>query len=106
MSDIREMSEEVRVRLLTLRGCDYCEWLKSELGAAGITYVNIDADMFSKFADEIEEKFKTNHYPITFMDLGSKVVTIVPETSLDTTDALRTFNTIPELVGIIKSYMK
>lgn len=106
MSDIREMSEKVGVRVLTLKGCDYCEWLKSELDAAGITYVDIDANQFSKFSDEIEDKFKTNHYPITFIDLGDKVVTFVAETSLDTTDTLRTFNTIPELVGVIKSYIK
>ena len=33
-------------------------------------------------------------------------VTIVSETSLETSKTLRTFDTIPHLVGIIKSYIK
>lgn len=102
------MSNEskVGVRLLTLSDCDYCLWLKSELDGCGINYINIDADEFSDFADQIEAKFKTNTYPIVFIDLGTSIVTIVPEISLDTSNTLRTFNTIPELLGIIKSYIK
>lgn len=96
---------EVGVRLLTLSDCDYCAWLKSELDGCGIAYTNIDADQFSDFADQIEDKFKTEAYPIVFIDLGDKVVTIVPETKLETSDTLRTFDTIPELVNIIKEYI-
>ena len=51
--------ESINVRLLTLTGCDYCEWLKRELDNEGITYTNIDADMFSDFAESIENHFKT-----------------------------------------------
>lgn len=94
---------EVGVRLLTLSGCDYCMWLKSELDGCGIAYTDIDADQFSDFADQIENEFKTEAYPIVFIDLGTKVITIVPETELETSDTLHTFNTIPELVGIIKN---
>lgn len=103
------MSNEIKenkrgIRLLTLSDCDYCMWLKSELTGCGIAYVNIDADEFSEFADLIERKFKTYTYPIIFIDLGDKVITIVGETELDTSDTLRTFNNIPELVNIIKQY--
>jgi glutaredoxin len=98
-------NEKVGVRLLTLGDCDYCTWLKSELDGCGIAYTNIDADQFSDFADQIEDKFKTEVYPIVFIDLGDKVITIVPETKLDTSVTLRTFNTIPELVNIIKEYI-
>lgn len=94
-----------KVRLLTLGDCDYCVWLKSELDEQGITYDDIDANKFSDFADSIEQKFKTESYPIVFIDLGVKVITIVSETELDTSDTLRTFNTIPQLVGIIKQYI-
>lgn len=97
--------EKVGVRLLTLSDCDYCMWLKSELDGCGITYVNIDANEFSDFADEVENKFKVDTYPIVFIDLGVKIITIVPETSLETSDTLRTFDTIPQLVGIIKQYI-
>ena len=96
---------ELGVRLLTLSDCDYCNWLKSELDAEGISYDNIDADKFSDFADQVEQKFKTEAYPIVFIDIGVKIITIVPETELETSDTLLTFDTIPQLVGIIKRYI-
>ena len=96
---------ELGVRLLTLSDCDYCKWLKSELDAEGIAYDNIDADKFSDFADQVEQKFKTESYPIVFIDIGVKIITIVPETKLETSDTLLTFDTIPQLVGIIKRYI-
>ena len=105
-NEMNGMNGEVGVRLLTLEGCDYCNWLKSELDGQGISYTNIDARMFSDFSDEVEKKFKTESYPIVFIDLGSKVVIIVPETSLEESDTLRIFNSIPELTGMIKSYIK
>lgn len=96
----------IGVRLLTLSDCDYCMWLKSELDGAGISYDNIDADVFSDFADSVEQHFKTESYPIVFIEFPTKVITIVSETELETSEILRTFDTIPELVGIIKSYIK
>lgn len=99
------IESEVGIRLLTLSDCDYCIWLKSELDAQGIAYVNIDANEFSDFSDEVEKKFKTNSYPIVFIDLKIKIITIVSETELETSDTLHTFNTIPELIGIIKRYI-
>jgi len=96
---------EVGVRIMTLSWCDICQWLKSELDGCGIAYTNIDADQFSDFADKIEEKFKTEAYPIVFIEHNDKVITIVSETSLDTSDELLTFDSIPELVGIIKKYI-
>jgi glutaredoxin len=102
----REMREDGRVRLLTLEWCDTCMWLKSELNAAGISYADIDAEKFSDFADDIEDKFKTSTYPIIFLDLNDKVITIVAETDLATTDTLRTFDTVPQLVSMIKQIIK
>jgi len=96
---------EVGIRLLTLGDCDYCTWLKSELDAEGIAYDNIDAHQFSDFANKIEEKFKTEAYPIVLIDLGVKIITIVPETELENSDTLLTFDTIPQLVNIIKRYI-
>jgi hypothetical protein len=101
----RNENEKVGIRLLTLSGCDYCDWLKSELDGCGITYDNIDADQFSDFADKIEDKFQTESYPIVFLETKDKVITIVPETKLETSDTLLTFNTIPQLVGIIKKHI-
>ena len=97
---------EVEIRLLTLNGCDYCEWLKNELYREDISYTNIDAEAFPDFTNSIEDRLKTNSYPMVFIDLGPNVIAIVPETDLDTNETLRTFDTIPELIGIIKSYIK
>jgi len=93
------------VKLLTLSDCDYCMWLKSELDENGITYTNIDADQYPDLADNVENKFKTNAYPIVFIDLGVKTIIIVPETELETSDTLLTFDTIPQLISIIKRYI-
>mgnify|MGYP003335310250 CR=1 FL=1 len=100
------MNGEVGIRLLTLKDCDYCKWLKSELDGQGISYVDIDADENSDFSDNIENKLKTNSYPIVFIEIKSRIISIVPETDLATNEILRTFDSIPELIGIIKSYIK
>jgi hypothetical protein len=100
------MNGEVGVRIVTLSDCDYCSWLKSELDGCGINYTNIDANVFSDFSDTIEDRLKTDTYPMVFIDLGSSVIALVGETSLETNETLRTFDTIPHLVGIIKSYIK
>ena len=105
MSEIGK-KEEVGVRLLTLSDCDYCNWLKSELDEEGIIYTNINANEYDDFSTAIEQKIKTDTYPIVFIDLGLTVITIVGETSLETSNTLRTFDTIPQLVGIIKQYIK
>ena len=102
----RGMNGEVGVRLLTLSDCDYCMWLKSELDSYGISYVDIDANKFDEFSTSVEKEYKTDTYPIVFIETSSNVVVIVGETELDTTDKLRTFDTIPHLVTIIKKYIK
>ena len=99
-------NEEVGIRILTLSDCDYCKWLKSELDEEGIAYVDIDAIEHNDFSTAIEQKFKTEVYPIVFIDLGPSIVTIVGETDLETSTTLRTFDTIPHLIGIIKQYIK
>ena len=100
------MNGEVGVRIVTLSDCDYCMWLKNELDGCGINYTNIDAEMFTDFSDAIEDRLKTKTYPMVFIDLGPNVIALVGETSLETNETLRTFDTIPHLVGIIKSYIK
>ena len=96
---------EVGIRIMTLSWCDICTWLKSELDGCGIAYTNIDAEQFSDFADKVEDKFQTEAYPIVFIETKDKVITIVPETKLETSDILLTFDTIPQLVGIIKKHI-
>jgi glutaredoxin len=98
------MNEEVNIRLLTLNGCDYCTWLKSELDNEGIEYVNIDADVFSEFTESVETLYQTNHYPVVFIEYKDKVVALLSETRLEPSDNVRIFNTIPELIGMIKQY--
>ena len=100
------MNGEVGVRVLTLSECDYCIWLKSELDGCGIAYVDIDANKFDEFSTSVEKEYKTNRYPIVFIETKQDTIVIVGETELATTDKLRTFDTIPELVSIIKKYIK
>jgi glutaredoxin len=102
----RGMNGEVGVRVLTLSDCDYCIWLKSELDSCGIAYVDIDANKFDDFSDKVEQEYKTNRYPIVFIETKQDTIIILGETELATTDKLRTFDTIPELVSIIKKYIK
>jgi len=101
-----EMKEEIGIRIVTLKDCDYCKWLKDELDGCGINYTNIDANIFDDFSSAIEDRLKTDTYPMVFIDLGPNVIAIVGETSLETNETLRTFDSIPHLVGIIKSYIK
>jgi glutaredoxin len=96
---------KVGVRLLTLSGCNHCNLLKNGLDAEGITYTNIDADVYSAFADQVEFKFQTKLYPIVFLEVEENVITLLSETNLELSDEIRTFNSIPELIGIIKSYI-
>jgi len=102
----RGMNGEVGVRVLTLSECDYCIWLKSELDGYGIAYVDIDANKFDEFSTSVEKEYKTETYPIVFIETKQDTIIIVGETELATTDKLRTFDTIPELVSIIKKYIK
>ena len=102
----RGMNGEVGVRVLTLSDCDYCMWLKSELDSCGIAYVDIDANKFDDFSNKVEQEYKTNRYPIVFIETKQDTIIILGETELATTDKLRTFDTIPELVSMIKKYIK
>lgn len=94
-----------KIRILTLEYCDACNWLKSELGSEKIEYVNIDAEQNSEFADSIEEKFKTKHYPIIFLESDKNVITILPETELEPSPTLITFTTIPQAINLIKKHI-
>jgi glutaredoxin len=100
------MNGEVGVRIVTLSDCDYCIWLKNELDGCGINYTNIDVDMFKDFVDALMDKLKTDGLPLVIIDLGPKIISIVGGTELEESETLRTFESIPHLVGIIKSYIK
>ena len=102
----RGMNGEVGVRVLTLSDCDYCIWLKSELDSCGIAYVDIDANKFDEFSTSVEKEYKTETYPIVFIETKQDTIVIVGETELETTDKLRTFDTIPHLVNTIKKYIQ
>lgn len=95
-----------KIRILTLEYCDACNWLKSELRNKKIEFVNIDAEQNSEFANDIEKNFKTEHYPIIFLEGEKDVITILPETKLDTSSILHTFITIPEAIELIKKHIK
>jgi len=94
-----------KIRILTLEYCDACNWLKSELKNEKIEFVNIDADQNSDLANSVEEKFKTEHYPIIFLESDKDIITILPETKLEPSPILHTFTTIPQAIELIKKYI-
>lgn len=102
--EMRGGKEEMRVKILTIEGCDYCTWLKSELDAEHIPYIDINANKEYKLADKMEMTYKTDRYPMVIVPYKGTNIIILSETSLATSDTLRTFDTIPHLVGIIKQY--
>lgn len=57
-----------KVRVLLLSGCSYCDTLTTELKALKIKYESIDADVSTRFADDIERLIKTSAYPIIILE--------------------------------------
>ena len=43
---------------------------------------------------------------MAFVEVGGEVITIVSETELESSKTLRIYDTIPNLVEIIKTYIK
>jgi glutaredoxin len=94
-----------KIRILTLSYCDVCKWLKSELSKEGLEYKEIDVEMFDSFASDIEKKFKTEHYPIIFLENDQNIITILPATELEPSPILHTFDTIPQAIQLIKQHI-
>ena len=81
--------------------CGYCSELKRGLGVMNIpfTYINISAD--GELGDRIEEIYKCPVYPMAVLKYPQHIAWL-PGTSLLHSDAIRTFNTIKELLINIK----
>jgi glutaredoxin len=93
------------IRVLTLSYCDMCNWLKREIESEGLKFTNIDAEQHDSFAEDIEKRFKTESYPIIFLEGKQDVITILSETDLEPSPVLHTFETIPQAIGLIKKYI-
>jgi|688.fasta_scaffold674499_2 glutaredoxin len=94
-----------KIRILTLNYCDACNWLKRELESEGLKFTNIDVEQHDQFASEIEKMFKTEHYPIIFLDGETDVITILSETNLEPSPSLYIFDTIPQAIDLIRKLL-
>lgn len=84
-----------------IEGCEYCSELKRGMGIMNIpfTYINISAD--DELGDRIEEIYKCPVYPMAILKQPQQIAWL-PGTSLLHSDAIRTFDTIKELLTNIK----
>jgi len=84
-----------------IEGCRYCHELKDRLGIMNIpfTYINISDN--DELGDKIEDLFKCSVYPMVVLNNNYQIVWL-PETSLLSSNSIRTFDTIQELLTNIK----
>ena len=93
------------ITLYTLPYCDYCKVLKQSLSHLRIPFNDIDVDQNPKLGDDIEEKLKTESYPIIyFQKQPGEYIYILSETNLETLNGVRIFNTIDEALEILLQY--
>ena len=71
----------------------------------GLEYKEIDVEMFDSFASDIEKKFKTEHYPIIFLENDQNVITILPATELEPSPILHIFDNVPQAIQLIKKHI-
>ena len=85
-----------------IEGCEYCNELKRGLGVMNIpfTYTNISDN--DELGDRIEEIYKCPVYPMAILKQPQQIAWL-PGTSLLHSDAIRTFDTIKELLTNIKN---
>jgi len=94
-----------KITLYTLPYCDYCKVLKQSLSHLLIPFNDIDVDQNPKLGDDIEEKLKTETYPIIhFQKQPGEYIYILSETNLETLNDIRIFNSIEEALEILLQY--
>ena len=60
--------EEIKVRVLRLSGCGWCEEVTKRLVESNIEFESIDADVNSELADRVESLLDTLLYPIVIVE--------------------------------------
>jgi len=57
--------------IATLKDCNRCSKLKSELTSIGINFQEIDCESFPDFCDKLEDVTKTYRYPMIIKNAGN-----------------------------------
>jgi glutaredoxin len=96
-----ERGENV-ITLYTLKTCDKCKQLKDGLDKNGINYNNIYMEDYGMLADRIEKLYRCEKYP---MVIYAENIWLPESSSLPSTN-IAIYNTIPELIKMIKSKIK
>jgi len=90
------MGNEIRV--YALETCDRCQQLKDELDRNGIKYQYINISRNNELGDKLEEVYKCASYPMVL----NKTTMLLPYTSLPNNPNIKIFNSIAELIQILK----
>lgn len=93
------------ITLYTLSYCNYCQILKKALDKLEIPYSDIDIDSNPDLGDSLEEKFKTEFYPIIYFKKNpGEYIYILSQSDLETLNGVRIFNTIEEALEILLEF--
>lgn len=95
---MNEMRGENVITLYTLKTCDKCKQLKDGLDKNGIEYHNIYMEDYGMLADMIEKLYRCEKYPMVSY---AENIWLPESSSLPSTN-IAIYNTIPELIEMLK----
>lgn len=81
-----------------LETCSICSILREELERNNIQYYYINISKNDKLGDKLEEIYKCTSYPMVL----NKTTMLLPYTSLPNNPNIKIFNSIAELIQILK----
>ena len=86
------------IMVYALETCDKCNMLKDELDRNGIQYQYINISRNNALGDKLEDVYQCTSYPMVL----NKSIMFLPYTSLPNNPNIKIFNSITELVQILK----
>jgi glutaredoxin len=84
--------------VFALETCDKCNMLKDELDKNSIQYQYINISKNNTLGDKLEDVYKCTSYPMII----SNDIMFLPYTSLPITPNIKIYNSIAELLQILK----
>ena len=84
-----------------LETCNKCQELKNGLDIENIQYQYINISRNDKLGDKLEEVYKCTSYPMVLIN-NIEPIMLLPYTSLPITPNIKIYNSIAELIQMIK----
>jgi glutaredoxin len=84
-----------------LETCDKCNTLRDKLNQNGIQYQYINIDKNNELGDKLEDVYKCTSYPMVLINKVGYTM-FLPYTSLPITPNIKIYNSIAELIEMIK----